>query len=92
MRHQSTQIAVLGAVHSQLPCILLLQAGVVLAKRVVVDTAHTVPAGTVVSLVQHSRGGSTGSEEEEEWPGAGAHAGGVHCSSQAAGVYSISVL
>jgi NDP-sugar pyrophosphorylase family protein len=49
-----------------------LEAGVVLAKRVVIDTAHTVPAGTVVSLVQQSRGGSTGSDEETDWPGAGA--------------------
>lgn len=47
-----------------------LEAGVVLAKRVVIDTAHTVPAGTTVSLAQQSQGGSTGSDEETDWPGA----------------------
>ena len=52
-----------------------LQAGVVLGKRVVVDTAHTVPAGTVVSLIQQSPDGSAGSDDETDWPGAGAQLG-----------------
>lgn len=73
-----SHIAVRHASHcaSLLPCCE--QAGVVLAKRVVIDTAHTVPAGTTVSLAQQSQGGSTGSDEETDWPGAGGQRKSLH--------------
>ena len=47
------------------------QTGVILAKRVVVDTAHCVPAGMHVSLAQHRTGSSVASDDELEWQEAG---------------------
>ncbi|PSC74700.1 Translation initiation factor eIF-2B subunit epsilon [Micractinium conductrix] len=43
------------------------ETGVILAKRVVVDTAHCVPAGMHVSLAQHRTGSSVASDDELEW-------------------------
>lgn len=60
-----------STISSSLP--LGLQTGAVLGKHTVVDTAHCVPAGACVSLVQpRSKDEEADSEDDAEWGDAGA--------------------
>lgn len=66
---QRQAVVLLGGLCDSFMCGL--QVGAVLAKHTVVDTAHSVPAGTCVSLIQHNAGGA-GSDDEVEWGDKGA--------------------